>query len=334
MWPFKPKLEQRSSVGSVTLDFMNHRRKGLLSDGNVALSATVGTTVHYWQSGFAMLDLAPTPIDAARLAAIGRDLILKGESCWHIRSDGSDLVLDQVAYWDELPGGAYNLHIAKPNTTETIKALDQEVLKLTINAAPEQPWRGRSPFQMMGASAALMGEIEAAVSGALPFVGRGILPFPSTIEAAQIEKAATGLQRSALAVISSKSDFSQQTGGHSQEFRRVELTPKLTDADLNEFTADLHNRILGACGIPPALATASGNAGSMREGYRLFALQTLLPLARQCLPELKRKLGVQAVSIDQMMSADVAGRARAVGVLVAAGVPLDKAMRLVGWENQ
>lgn len=72
----------------------------------------------------------------------------------------------------------------------------------------------------------------------------------------------------------------------------------------------------------------------MREGYRLFALQTILPLARQCQPELSRKVGVQTVSIDQMMGADVAGRARAVGVLTGAGAPLEKAMRLVGWDHE
>jgi hypothetical protein len=34
-----------------------------------------------------------------------------------------------------------------------------------------------------------------------------------------------------------------------------------------------------------------------------------------------------------MMSSDVAGRARAVGVLVNSGVPLATAMALVGWQG-
>jgi len=334
MWPFKrkPEIEQRASLG-VTLEYMDHRRRGLLTDGKVPLSATVGAALHFWTSGFAMLDLAPVPVDPATLAAMGRDLLLKGETCWHIRADGSALMLDHVAYWDELASGRFHLHIAHPHETETRKALADEVLRLTINADPATPWQGRSPFQMMGLSPALLAEIEKAVSNATSYTGKGLLPMPSTIPEDQQQKAATGLQSSSLAVVSSKADFAHQTGGHASEFRRVDLTPDLGKADLNTFTADLHNRLLAGCGVPPALVTGNGNAGAMREGYRLFALQTILPLARQCLPELTRKIGVQTVSIDQMMSADVAGRARAVGVLTGAGVPLDKAMRLVGWDN-
>ena len=115
------------------------------------------------------------------------------------------------------------------------------------------------------------------------------------------------------------------------EFRRVELTPDLQKVGLNKFSDDLHNRLLAAAGVPPAPHTPQGNAGAMREGYRLFALQTIQPLARQMMPEFKSKLNMSGLSLDAMMSADVAGRARAVGVLTGAGVPLERAMELVGW---
>ena len=69
----------------------------------------------------------------------------------------------------------------------------------------------------------------------------------------------------------------------------------------------------------------------MRAAYRLFALQTVMPLARQITPELRAKLRIQRLSIDATMRADVAGRARAVGVLTGAGVSLERATRLVGW---
>ena len=114
----------------------------------------------------------------------------------------------------------------------------------------------------------------------------------------------------------------------------MELTPDLQKLDANKFTDDLHMRIMTACGLPPALLTPNGNAGAMREAYRLFALQTVKPLARQITPELSRKIGVTALSLDGMMSADIAGRARAVGVLTKAGVELDKAMKLAGWSDE
>lgn len=335
IWPFKskPEIEQRSS-GGLTLDYMTHRRKGLTSQGNVALSATVGTAIGVWSRAFAMLDVLPEPVPANVLAQVGADLLLKGESCWHIRTNGSDLDLVPVAYWDELGNGKYHLHLARVNSTETIRAIEGEVLKLTINSDTSQPWRGRSPFTLMGLSPTLLAEIENAVSGALPMAGKGVLPMPSTIAPEEKAKTLSGLQNGSLAVVTSKADFAHQTGGERSEMRRVELTPDLQRLDINKFTDDLHTRLLTGAGIPAALMTPNGNAGAMREAYRLFALQTVQPLARQILPEFTRKLNVSGISLDAMMSSDVAGRARAVGVLTKAGVDLNKAMKLVGWSNE
>ncbi|WP_109464022.1 phage portal family protein [Albibacillus kandeliae] len=337
MWPFKskpgPEMEQRAAFPVVTHTYIENRRKGLLAEGDVALSATVQTAVHYWQSAFSMLEIQPEPLPGDVLARIGQDLVLRGESCWHIRFDGSELQLVPVAYWDELGNGWYHLHIVHPNHTESVRALEGEVLKLVINPDPAQPWRGRSPFRMMGLSGVLLAEIENAISGAMPMAGKGLLPFPSTIEATEKAKALSGLQGGSLVAITSKADHAVHTGGDRAEWRRVELTPDLQKLDINTFTQDLANRMLTGCGIPPTLMTANGNAGAMREGYRLFALQTVLPLSKQLLPELRRKLNVGAVSIDSMLSADVAGRARAVGVLVTAGVPLHIAMELSGWTD-
>ena len=160
------------------------------------------------------------------------------------------------------------------------------------------------------------------------------MPFPDTVPEEQQTAAIRGLKGGGmLATIRSKADFATSTGQtRANEFRRVELTPDLEQADLNPTVEQLHNRLLAAAGIPPALLTPSGNAGAMREAYRLFCLQTVEPLARTLLPELA-KIGVTSLSTGSMMSADVAGRARAVGTLVGAGMTLEKALALVGWSE-
>ncbi len=334
IWPFrkKPDLEQRSGFPSVTAQYIDGRRKNLQSDGSAALTATVGTAVGMWSRAFSML--TPNPADLLTpdvLGAIGLDLCLRGESVWHIRVERSAAKLVPVAYWDELGSGRYRLHIARINTTESVRALEPEVLKLNINPDPSQPWKGRSPFAMMGLSPTLMAEIEAAISGAMPMVGKGLLPMSANIPEEQQGKVLSGLRTGSLATVLSKQDFGHQTGGDRSELRRVELTPDLQKMDLNPTTDSLHHRILSAAGIPPALVTGSGNAGAMREAYRLFALQTVEPLGRQIMPELQNKLNVASLSLDAMMSADTAGRARSVGTLVKAGVDLERAMKLVGW---
>ncbi|WP_157403997.1 phage portal protein [Paracoccus sp. N5] len=95
----------------------------------------------------------------------------------------------------------------------------------------------------------------------------------------------------------------------------------MAKAGLGETARDLYDRVLAACGIPPGMLTASGNAGAIREQMRAFALTTLDPLARMITPELSRKIGVSRLGLQDLMSADVAGRARAVGSLVQSGVP-------------
>ena len=331
----KPDQEQRAAFPSVTAEYLSARRDGLKGGPNASLSATVGGAAMTWGRAFAMLDPAPDPgpLTPDVLAAIGLDLCLRGESCWHIRVEGNGLTLHRAAFWDELGGGKYHLHIARPAETETVRAIEGEVLRLTINSDAAQPWRGRSPFALMGGSPRLMAEIEGAIANATEWTGRGLLPFPDTVPEEQQNAALRGLKGGGtLAAIKSRADFAQNTGQRGQEFRKVDLTPDLRQADLNPATDSLHNRVLAAAGIPPALATGSGNAGAMREAYRLFVLQTVEPMARMLLPEFA-KVGVSKLSSASMLSADVAGRARAVGVLVGAGVPLERAMKLAGWED-
>ncbi|MDB5663552.1 phage portal protein [Cypionkella sp.] len=339
LWPWKrggADLETRATQFDLVPGYMTAKRSNVRLAGTAALSATVAACGGAWSRAFAMLraepdaDLLPAPI----LASVGLDLLLKGESCWHIRSAQGEIELVPVAAWDELGGGHFSLHISHPNTTETVAALEAEVVRLIINPDPLQLWRGRSPLHFAGLSPVLMAEIEAALSGALPYAGKGLLPMPATLSGEQSGKVLSGLQSGSLAVITSKADMAVHSGGDRNEIKRVELSPDMRGLELTESASGLHNRLLTACGVPPALLSDTGNAGASREAYRLFVLQTISPLARILLPELKRKLGIDRLSLADMMAADVAGRARAVSSLVQAGVPVQVAMGLVGWEGQ
>ncbi|WP_371154153.1 hypothetical protein [Jannaschia sp. 2305UL9-9] len=339
MWPFrqkKPEIEQRAAFPSVTAEYLTHRQSALTLDGSAALSATVATAAGMWSRGFTMLDPAPDagPLTPGVLASIGLDLALRGQSCWHVRIEGNELALHRVAYWDHVAPGRFHLHLARPNETETVRALAAEVMLLTINSAAETPWVGRSPFTMMGGSPRLMADIKGAIANAMDYTGRGLLPFPDTVPEEQQAAAIRGLKAGgSLAAIRSKADFSTNVGqSRGQEFRRVDLTPDLRQADLNPAVDGLHHRVLAAAGIPPALVTGSGNAGAMREAYRLFVLQTVEPMAPQLAPEFA-KVGVTGMSSASMMASDTAGKARSVGALVKAGVDLKRDMKLVGWAD-
>lgn len=340
LWPFRrkaaPEIETRAAFPSVTAHYMASRRSDLLGDGGVPLSATIATCAQTWARAFASLDFDPDPnaLTADVLAAIGLDLLTRGQSAWHIQLEGNDIALHRVAYWDMVSPDRFVLHIARPHSTGTVRALAGEVLLLTINSTPELPWMGRSPFALAGASPSLMAEIESTISGSLDWVGRGLIPFPDSVPEEAQNAALQGLKSGGrLAAVKSKADFSTSTGNsRGSEFRRVELTPDLESADLNATVDALHNRLLAAAGIPPTLFTANGNAGAMREGLRMFALMTVIPIARSLLPQFA-KIGVTSVSSRSLLSADVAGRARAVGTLVGAGMDLPQALKLCGWND-
>lgn len=332
LWPFS-KRETRASAG-VTNVLIEAKRQAAVSEGGASLSATIGAAAGIWSRAFAML--VPEPSETLTpdiLGLIGLDLFFRGQSVWHIGLSGSELILRRAAFWDNLGRGRYNLTIPEPNSTDTIRALGEEVLDLRINATPDTPWQGRSPLSMMGLSPNLLANVEAAVFNALPQAGKGLLPFPSTVPQEERDKALQGLRTGNLATIGSKEDFGHHTGGSRTEWRRVELTPDLSKMDLTATARDLNHRVLSACGVPPGLVTDTGNAGAIREQGRQFTLTTLDPLARMITPELSRKLGVTRLGLQDLMSADVAGRARAVGSLVQSGVPLATAMALVGWDN-
>ena len=331
-WPWQKRETRAAPI--VTTQYIETRRAMALAGGSASLSATLATCAGIWSRSFAML--VPEPDDrltADHLAAIGLDLFLRGQSVWHIGLSGSDLMLRRAAYWATHDGNRYSLTIPTPGGTDTIRALGGEVLDLRINPAPETPWLGRSPLAFMGLSPDLLASAEAAIAGALPHTGKGLLPIPSTVPEEQKAKALAGLRDGNLAVIGSKEDFGHHTGGSRTEFKRVELTPDLRGVPLTETARDLHDRILAAAGIPPSLFSASGNAGASREALRLFTTTTLDPLARIISPELGRKLGVTRLGLQDMATADTAGRARSVSSLVQSGVPLATAMALVGWDN-
>lgn len=332
-WLFN-RTETRAHAAGVSQVYIDGKRRSAQSEGQASLSASLGLCAGVWSRSFAQL--VPEPSDVLTpdiLGCIGSDLFWRGQSTWQIRLDGSRITLHRAAFWDQYNGGRWNLTIPQPNGTDTVRCLDDEVLSLRINSAPDTPWLGRSPLSFMGISPSLMADVESTLAGSLPYVGKGLLPVPSTIPEEQKNAALAGLRGgSSLVAVTSKEEIGHHTGGVRAEFKRVDLTPDLSKAGLPEVGRDVHARILAAAGIPPSLYDAGGNAGALRETYRLFVLGTLDPLSRMITPELS-KIGVSRLGMQDLMTADVAGRARAVSSLVQSGVPLATAMALSGWDN-
>ena len=93
---------------------------------------------------------------------------------------------------------------------------------------------------------------------------------------------------------------------------------------LGKLRSDVKADIFGAYGIPSSI---HGTGGSARESYRQFLSSTIQPLAKLVVEELADKLDTPTLAFDftELRAADIAGRARAYGVLINAGMPAAEA---------
>ncbi len=100
---------------------------------------------------------------------------------------------------------------------------------------------------------------------------------------------------------------------------------------LGKLRSDVKADIFGVYGIPSSI---HGTGGSARESYRQFLSSTILPLAKLVVEELADKLDTPTLALDftELRAADIAGRARAYGVLINAGMDPAEAAEATGLE--
>ena len=100
---------------------------------------------------------------------------------------------------------------------------------------------------------------------------------------------------------------------------------------LGKLRSDVRGDVFGAYGIPN---TVFGSGGAAREAYRQFLSSTIGPVAKIALHELSNKLDTPTLALDfsELRAADIAGRARAYGVLINAGMPAAEAAEATGLE--
>ena len=100
---------------------------------------------------------------------------------------------------------------------------------------------------------------------------------------------------------------------------------------LGKLRESVRNDVLGAYGIPN---TVFGSGGAAREAYRQFLASTIGPVSKIAVQELSDKLDTPnlALAFTELRAADIAGRARAYGVLIKAGMPSAEAAEATGLE--
>ncbi len=345
-WPFSRKVEERESAG-YTADIIAARTAFFSgAHGLAEATATAESCIALWERGFSAADVPDqwrSTLSPGHLGLIGRSLANRGQFVALIDATGPDIELVPVVDWDVATRKgkpvAYRLQVPEAGGGHQVEALVDEVVDVRINTDVTTPWHGQSPLRKTRITAGLLEAIEGGLQDVLdsPW-GSQVLPLPKLGA-----KQTTEVQAFVDRIRSRRGGFfgleSQQvSGGAGQtphgDWDRKNLSPDLRGMELGAHWETVRNSIMGAFGIPPILFSSMAQSAALREAQRQAVLWTLAPIAKVASSELGLKLGDTELKLDlvtPLQAADSAGRARAVGVLKGAGVPLEEALKMVGW---
>ena len=275
--------------------------------------------------------LALTP---SVLAAIGRGLAVRGEAVFEVEVNGA-VELTQASSW-KVSGGTrpetwrYAVEMPLPSGKVAKRTLPAEsVLHVRYATRPGKPWAGVSPLGMASETQALATWIERRLAEETSTATSYVLPLP---EAADVDKLKSDIKsgRGRLHIVDTTSGG---WGDGTAAAPKSDWGSKRLGADppdsLGKLRSDVKADIFGVYGIPSSI---HGTGGSARESYRQFLSSTIQPLAKLVVEELAVKLDTPTLALDftELRAADIAGRARAYGVLINAGMDQAEAAEATG----
>ena len=344
--------ETRGAYTDTIVESLINRAAG----GSGPLSASVAAGVAAVQGGASLYGLAfagaevdpadrvTESLDPAVLADMARQIVVGGEVHYLI-----DVAAGRVSLYPmsgvtvegrqpDRSQWVYEGMVSSPDTTMTGRYPAARVIHCQWSFDPARPWIGVSPLQRSTLSAELLAGIERGLKSELTRQSKYVLPIPAEPNRSDfaewgkdIKAAAAGslilgrtMMGSAAAGIGStpQRDFGQ---------KRLGPEPDGTTVDLRGHVAA---HVLMSMGVDPALANPDPKTGALQAAYRSFLTGSASSLARMVTRELRRKL---ERPIRLRFAADVDNRrlrAAAVKSLVDAGIKVDRALVLAGFDFQ
>ena len=280
--------------------------------------------------------VGPPVITKQHLLNIGRDIVMLGHSRLVIVGSSGGHKLVRPIRADKLSKGGWQITLREGFADRTIKILDAEIINFVYNPDPEYPWRGKPLWQSTTALLAInidrvMSDEASSASGKFLWINGAIFPDEDVRRKEMIKLKNvfdfTGKNRGKFKGILNPAPQSKE-----QPDKTVRIGPDWPDA-LEKTRAQLFKEICASCNVPPELILG-GAAGTIREGNRQFVttLQSVCDLLSQTLTDgLNEKIELSA---KPLLKVDLVSRARSVGSLTNAGVPVADALQMCGFENE
>lgn len=346
IWPFKRRRpEARENFTSLVTTAAIDSAAGTAASG---AGATAGLEIAAGTIGrcFAAATVRGGPdniraaVDPGCLHLLGRELIRTGEAVFVIEVRDGRVELLPCWTWDVYGGVSprdwtYRADLYGATTNRTLYLPAAGVLHFRLNVSPGYPYIGLSPLSV----AALAGTLSAAVSEALRDEAGGprgsAFPVPASPETdadddpmAPLRNAIATARGRLLTVEAAPDTADPGRGARLYEQARIGADPPSGLVGL--FTAACLE-VVAVCGVPPALASAEGNAQAGRESWRRLWAGTVAPMARIVEAELRRKLDPAIeLRFTELAAHDISGRARAFKAMVDGGMALDAAAAASG----
>ena len=335
MWPFK-RAKQVSQQ-----DLLSLLSGGGLPAGfeNATKTAALECAASMWANA---LGSAQGPLPSDCLAWLGRELILRGQGVflidtsmgrlrfvpiWHVDIDG---------YGPFPESWTYRCMVNSPDNSSYVRVRGDGVIHLVWSSNPASPWRGCPPWD--NSTASILGSVEGRFSKEaktpfgylLPSRDRRVSPADDNAENAGYNFAE--LNGRLVTTSGNAVEVGGQVPNPQQRYSPIRLGMDLPQP-LIQFRKDVERSVLMACQIPEALVSAADGT-SQREAYRRFVVMAVEPVLRRLSSELEAKLEISpaeaAFDVHALHGHDIAGRAKAFQVLVAAGKSPEEASRLSG----
>ena len=346
-WPWDRTEKRQQSGGGFTdaLVAAIVARAGGASVGEPGAIAALEVAAGLWSRAFASATVEPAveAVTPAFLASIARQLVRRGESLWAIDVRRGVITLTPAGSWD-IAGGSnpetwvYRLDTFGPSGSETRVYPASSVLHFRYAPEPERPWSSPSPLGYARATGRLAANLELRLGEEAGARVGYLLPVPADGGDGAVGdplsslKADLGALRGSVALVETTSGgWSEGRAAAPQSDWKAQRMGANPPATLSELRGAAAMDVLSACGIPPGLASDKAEGSGQREAWRRFGI-TMHSVARGVAQELADKLAAPGLELrfESLGAADLAGKARAVGLLTKAGVDLGRSLELAG----
>ena len=281
------------------------------------------------------------------LAAAGAAFVDRGEFVALPRVEGMTLQLEPVAITDARgtrDDASYRITRYGPTTDLEQWERARSIVRVVYRPEPGSwraapPWAGPAAVALAAAEASLADEFGGPVGQAYA------VPQPvGGVEASTFHTQLTAPGGLIHALRTARGNVVAVEATSGQEvWREQDAVPTRTQSEAMvrrygpapaqstpQLVAELRAEVAAACGLPPVLVNAISPVSSQREGMRSFIEASVAPTLATLAAGLRDQLGADDLDLQPKRLTDIAPRARAVGVLVNAGMGLDEARAVVG----